>query len=455
MAWLFLPFISMGQEVFSFESFLNNFENNHPAFRISEAAIGQYTSSYLVARGSFDPVLSLSQNNKTLDGKKYYALQNPELKWQTPYGIRLKAGNDYSTGNFLNPEITPGNLTYMGIEIPVLKGLLIDQERAVKKQAQLMVSQSAEDQRNYLNDVYLEAIEAYWQWAASFQIYTLLQEQGKNAQERLDIIKVGLANGAKSRADTVEAFLQVQNITLLRQEAFIDFRTKSIALSAFLWEEEGQPYLLNQDLQPQFMPNELIRVETEELVNQGALYHPKLTSYRLKLDGLAVERKLNRQSVLPTLDLKYNVLGKDYFMAESAINPYLNNNYKFGFDFKMPLLLREGRGKFDKINFKIEETNWLQKQQSWNIENKIRQFGAETDLLVNQLNTAEQLAENYLFMLKNEELKFRQGQSSLFLINSRENKLIESRKKILDVNLKYLKAYYKQRWAAGLLALPA
>jgi outer membrane protein TolC len=64
------------------------------------------------------------------------------------------------------------------------------------------------------------------------------------------------------------------------------------------------------------------------------------------------------------------------------------------------------------------------------------------------------MARNYEFMLRNEELKFNQGSSSLFLIISRENKLIEARQKVLNVNLKYIKAYYKQRWAAGLLAPP-
>ena len=317
-----------------------------------------------------------------------------------------------------------------------------------------MISQSTEEQRKYLNDVYLEAIEHYWQWAASYQIYALLLNQEGNAQRRLQITKVGFTNGAKSRADTVEASLQVQNIGLLQQEAFIEFRTKSIALSAFLWNDQGDPYLLRPDLRPETMPEKLILVDTEELVLQSRLNHPKLASYRFKLDGLAVERLLNRQSVLPTLDLKYNVLGKDYFFVESAVNPYLRNNYKFGFNFKIPLLLREGRGKFQKTKFKILETNLLQKQTTWSIENKVREWGTATVLLDRQLRTAGQLARNYEFMLQNEELKFNQGSSSLFLIISRENKLINARQKVLKVNLKYIKAYYKQRWAAGLLAPP-
>ncbi|WP_341225165.1 TolC family protein [uncultured Arcticibacterium sp.] len=442
---------SFGQDMLFFETFLRAFEENHPAFKVSEANVNQYRASLLASKGVFDPVLSYKSDNKTLTGDEYYNTQNPELKVQTPYALRLKAGNEYASGKYLNPHETPGNLTYLGLELPILKGLLMDGQRAARKQAELMVSQSAEEQRVMLNNMYLDAIEAYWTWASSFQNYELLKEQGVNAQKRLKMTKLGFENGAKSRADTVEAFLQVQNINLLSQEAFIYLRKSTIALSVFLWDTDGNPYLLAESEKPQPMPQMLEAVALNEMVSLAKLNHPELKTYAFKLDGLAVERKLNRQSMLPTLDLKYNVLGKEYFNSEYAVNPYLANNYKFGLDFKIPLFLREGRGKFAKTNFKIQETTFLQAQKSWTIENKVRQYAVETNLLAEQLSTANQMADGYRFLLRNEELKFSQGESSLFLLISRENKLIDARQKIINVNLKYLKAYFKQRWAAGLL----
>ena len=41
----------------------------------------------------------------------------------------------------------------------------------------------------------------------------------------------------------------------------------------------------------------------------------------------------------------------------------------------------------------------------------------------------ESLIENYKRLLKAEEIKFSNGESSLFLINSRENKLLETQEK--------------------------
>ena len=55
----------------------------------------------------------------------------------------------------------------------------------------------------------------------------------------------------------------------------------------------------------------------------------------------------------------------------------------------------------------------------------------------------ESLIENYKRLLKAEEIKFSNGESSLFLINSRENKLLETQEKFLELKAKTIKTYFK------------
>ena len=169
------------------------------------------------------------------------------------------------------------------------------------------------------------------------------------------------------------------------------------------------------------------------------------------MDVLEIERRLKKQSMLPTANLKMNVLSKNYYNFESIYSPFLANNYKFGFDFKMPLFLREARGDYQKTMLKILENNSVISNKTWEIENKIRSYGIELNGLKNQLNTTESLVNNYRNLLRNEEFKLQQGESTLFLINSRENKWIESLLKNQSIKLKYLKSAYKQLWAAGVL----
>jgi len=145
------------------------------------------------------------------------------------------------------------------------------------------------------------------------------------------------------------------------------------------------------------------------------------------------------------------VLSKGYYEPKKMDGAYFEKNYKWGFDFKMPLLFREGRGEYNKAKLKIQEANLELAYKKCQIENKIRYYHTESNLLQKQLNTILSIYSNSALLLKNEELKFAQGESTLFLINSRENKLLEVAQKQIDLTVKYKKAKYAVDWVAGLL----
>jgi outer membrane protein TolC len=52
-------------------------------------------------------------------------------------------------------------------------------------------------------------------------------------------------------------------------------------------------------------------------------------------------------------------------------------------------------------------------------------------------------------LLKAESFRFQNGESSLFLLNTRENKVIGTAEKLIQLRAKYLKAAYGISWAAG------
>jgi len=61
------------------------------------------------------------------------------------------------------------------------------------------------------------------------------------------------------------------------------------------------------------------------------------------------------------------------------------------------------------------------------------------------------MLSNFKTMLKAEESLFRNGESSLFLINSRENKVLEIERKLIELKTKYYKTIYALQWSTGLL----
>ncbi len=60
-------------------------------------------------------------------------------------------------------------------------------------------------------------------------------------------------------------------------------------------------------------------------------------------------------------------------------------------------------------------------------------------------------AENYQKLVRAEETLLENGESTLFLINSRENKALEAQEKLIEIKTKYFKSIYALQWSAGLL----
>ena len=63
-----------------------------------------------------------------------------------------------------------------------------------------------------------------------------------------------------------------------------------------------------------------------------------------------------------------------------------------------------------------------------------------------QISLAEQNLNNYDKLLKAEEIRFKNGESSIFLINSRENKKIDAQEKLINLKAKVIKSYNKLKW---------
>ena len=129
----------------------------------------------------------------------------------------------------------------------------------------------------------------------------------------------------------------------------------------------------------------------------------------------------------------------------------LENNNRWGIGIKIPLLFRQGRGEYKMAKLKLEENSLYFKQKIIETENKIKDYFNRVAILQNQVIIANSALLNYTALLRNELLRFNNGESSLFLVNSRENKVLEIKQKIIELQVKLLKAIYTLNWAGGAL----
>ncbi len=439
-------------KIFSVEAFIELVKANHPIVKQANIQIKKSEAEILAAKGSFDPSINIDVSAKTFDGKNYYNYFNPELKVPLPIGD-IKTGIENNGGGNLNSEFTPGKSSYFGIEIPLAKGLLIDKRRAVLKQNKIFLQQSYQDQRQTINNLLFDAYITYAKWSADYQIYSLFNRYIEINQQRLRLLKIAQQNGDKSVMDTLEAFTQLQNLQIMQANAQMNLLNSVLDVSNYLWMQNDSAYALAENI----IPNSAVFADlnfTQNInsyIEQAFLNHPILRSYYFKIDVLEVDKKLKAQNLLPTVNTKINVLNQDYAVFNGFNNAFFQNNNKWGIDFKMPLFLREGRGELKKAKLKIEETNLEISLKKWELENKIKSYFNEFNLLQQQLNIALQAYDNYNKLYQNELLRFNNGESSLFVLNTRENKALEFYQKTVELRVKLFKARYAMDNSAGLL----
>jgi outer membrane protein TolC len=444
-------------KILSPDNFIGIVKQFHPVIRQANINIQKAAADITTARAGFDPSVYLETDQKTFDGKNYYNYVNPELKIPTWYGIEVKAGLENNGGQFLNSEVSPGQSSYIGLSVPLAKNLLMDKRRAVLQQAKIFKSQTEAERLNIINDLLYNAYSAYWNWVKEYQVFAILSNAVKINEARFELVKIAYRQGDRPAIDTVEALAQLQNFHFLQSESQVNLRNASVEVSNFLWLANNRFYQLGEDVKPEDdwskqSTTSLPLPVLEELLYNARLTHPKLIMYNYKLQWLEVERKLKFQSLLPTVNVRANLLNKGYDMFNGiGKTGFYENNNKFGLEIGLPLRLSEGRGGYRAAKLKIEETNLEISLQQQAIENKVKIYYNELLGLQQQVKIYEAAFQNYQSLFRGEDTRFKAGESSLFLLNTRENKQLEAQQKLVELQTKYFKALQAVQWAAGQL----
>jgi outer membrane protein TolC len=455
--WLCHGF-SMAQDstfVLSQDRFVNMVLAYHPVAKQSDLIIDRGEFGLRKARGSFDPYLFTYLDDKQFDEKDYFSILGTGLKVPTWLGLDIKFGYDRNRGVFLNPEnnVPENGLWYAGISVPLGEGLFIDERRKIVQQARLFTQFTQVEQTRLLNDLLLNALDSYWNWVRTYNQLLIYTEFVDLALERFEGIRDSYQQGDLPAIDTLEAYIQVQNRRIGENQSLIDYQKARLELSNFLWFENDIPLEITDGL----VPPEMDEIESDIAVtneNLNAILldieetHPELRLYEYKLADLQIEQRWKREKIKPKVNLNYNFLNEAF---GSGVETNGFNNYKWGFEFSMPILLRSEIGDLRLTQIKMKETEFNRSQKSLEVTNKILVFFQQLQNLFDQVALYEGNVINYERLLEGERRKFDAGESSLFLINSREVSFIDARVKLIDVRVKTRYTYLSYYWAAGLL----
>ena len=431
LAFLFCGFAVTAQnsssKEFTYTEFLGYVKKYHPLVKSANLEINKAQANLMMARGGFDPKIEVDFSKKQFKDTEYYSILNSSFKIPTWYGIEIKAGFDNNEGVYLNPENTVPNqgLTSLGVTVPLGQGLFINQRMADVRKAKMQMQLSQAERKLQAIAVLYDASIAYFNWKKNYSEVALYQEYNANAQIRFKGIQSLITQGDKPAIDSVEAGIIVKNRALSLEDSMLKLTKSKLELENFIWLENNIPLELSDDLIPEILLEYTIQetLRTNDLLNTDFTItnHPKINALQSKIDMLNVEKKLKANMLLPKIDIGYS-----YLAEPSYIDNYKFQDYKIGLDFYFPLFLRKERGGLKLAKYKVQESEFILDLEKVQLTNKINAQKIEITSLLKQKELIKGLMQDNRTMLTSEERLFSFGESSLFLINTRENNLVSA-----------------------------
>lgn len=420
--------------ILSYEAYLVNILSYHPIAKQANLKLELADLEWLSAKGNMDPTIDSDWVQKSFDDKRYYRLFNNRLRVPTKYGVAVVAGYENTQGVFLNPENTTDEfgLWNIGIEVDILQGLLVNERRTALEQANVMQDIALNQQQIILNELLFSASLAYLDWQQFFYVQSVLLENENLAAQYLDITKESFLGGEKTAMDTLEAYILWQDAISLTNYNNVNLQDSRQVLENFLWFNEVplelQPLTVPEDYRREIFTVRDVR-NVRDLINTNPIILEKLNKQSLN----ELELRLKREKLKPKLKAKINPL---LATRDNLIPTYQSSDYKVGFEFSMPLFFRSEKADVKMGEIKIQDGELDIQNKQNELLNKIESNLLQQVILRDQVELVARNVAGYKQLLDGENIKFQFGESSVFLLNKRQEKYIDGRIKLIELNLK-------------------
>ncbi|WP_133129416.1 TolC family protein [Legionella yabuuchiae] len=402
----------------SLEDVLESVNCYYPKIKIAFLKINKAEGDYINAVGRFDPSLNALARSQPVGGYiNNYG--DTELTVPTLYnGLKLFAGYRNGQGDwpiyYQNYLTNSGGEYRAGVLFPLLRDRLIDKERAGLFTKEESICVKKFDAEVTKINIYQETVKAYWQWVEAglqLQMYNQLLQLARLRQEA---IEKRANEGDLPKLAIAENRQQIIQREQLRNQGQMIFKQAAIQLSLYYRDNRGKPQLPLDSKLPAFLPH---RSLIQSQIFAELKKHPAMK--RLQAYAKIVQLKLGlaQNELLPNLDAtvsafkQYGSGGDPLLIPQAAM---------VGLSFKLPLYRNEAKGKVISAQSELQqihaEKNFLFEQLKNELSKLfvgITLYHQQVTLLEQELNLARQLQTA-------ETKKFNAGDSTLFLVNQRE-----------------------------------
>jgi outer membrane protein TolC len=432
--------------VLSLDKFLRQVLRTSPSARATRLEQERAAAQLLKARGGFQPTLVSGYEFKTEKGKDKLNVLRSGVTWPLNLPASPTLTFDYrrGLGASIDPSVATSRVgeTRLGLSISPLKGLLTDKSRAALDKARLAPARAQALQAQQRNRLLLKATKAFWDWVKARRELSISRDLLRLARQRQALITREAEAGEVPAVDSIEA----ARITASRRgnvdKAVRTAREKRIALATFLWTEDGAPASFRYAPPSPQMPPSVDTSRPSAAVETALSRRPKLRLMDVKQRQTQIERRLARARLRP--DLKLEAQAVSY--TESPLNV---TDVKVGVKIDQPLFFRAKRSGAQKAQIKLQNLN-LKRDVA---ERKVRADVESALVALSQARRRTRSARRNRRLARRlrqaEQRRFDEGESTLFVLNKREQSLAKARKQLVSAETSALKAYATYQWATG------
>lgn len=417
---------------------------NHP--KLMEIRLGRNRAEAQIMRAwsGLDPQLSAEIGGK--NEKESYKSQTSSATMEVPlyWGPKLIAGWRRNLGLFDEDQNTliSGEVSF-GIMLPLWRNIMIDKNRAAIQKAEQNPTIAEAEILEIRNELFLKASEKYWDWSGALAKLKIAQDLLSIAEFRLQGITAELNSGERARIDSIEMSQEIQR----RRGAFFkarrDVEKAGIALSVFLWNNDGTPANIPPGIAP-INPMEVFPLDTTTFrrdKEQALQKRPELTINQAEQNQAEVDVRFAREQQKPDISLK--VLPYSSVQTLDGSLP----DYKVGIQADMPLLFRDARGQTALAEIKQQSLNYKRNSIQREISASVDDAASELIATYQQAIAARDELSAARQMENAERELFERGEATLFTVNFRERFTVESASREIDARMNFRKAIAYYLWS--------
>ncbi|MBZ2184568.1 MAG: TolC family protein [Bryobacter sp.] len=438
------------------ESVLESVNKHYPPLRAALLERPLAEAEVLNQQGRFDLVLRSrleTQNFGFYQNERFdIGIEQPTTLW----GATLFSGYSISRGRYPDYDgkaVTNEAGQYRaGARVPLARDRVIDNRRADLGKARigLRLADLSIDQQRLT--ILQSATRRYWDWVAAGRRLLIANTLLDVALGRDSILSEAVKIGALPQFEQLDN----QRIVLQRRNNVVEARRSlenaAIELSLFLRDDQGQPLVPESDkLLPGFPdPAELTESQIFEDMTAALNRRPDVLRFMFQRDQVEIDKRLAQNQRLPNVDLFTEYL-REFGAGPVKRGP---NDLRVGILFDLPLQRRQATARLENAEARLGQIRQRLQFQRDQVSADVRDAASAVRAAYERSLVLTQELQVTRDVEAAERLRFELGDSTLFVLNLREQATAEAAVREANALADYFRAYASYELAIARALVP-